>query len=408
MPHVLGVNDDGAGFGVKGENTTPASILHLHEAGVVGTSQGGVGVFGTSGDIASLGVFGSADIGVQGVSPDGTGVSGHSGTGHGVTGDSQTGNGVTGFSNSGNGVFGQGKNGVHGQSLSASDSGVWGENTQKGYGVSGSTNSDFVLGPGVTAGVWGNNAGSGAGVKGISQGGDGVVGFSHSSAHAGVSSVNDSGGFGVYAKANTAGYFESTGGWAIQAVNAHDNDCINATANSAGHAAVSGTNTGGGFGVWAKAKTAGHFEGDVEVTGDIRLLGGDCAEDFDIGAVAEVDPGTVMVLDGNGALRPNEQEYDKKVAGVISGAGDYRPGMILGRCESTQRRMPLALVGKVYCKVDAQYGPIEVGDLLTTSPTPGHAMRAADPLKAFGAVIGKALRPLKSEQGLIPILVALQ
>ena len=65
-------------------------------------------------------------------------------------------------------------------------------------------------------------------------------------------------------------------------------------------------------------------------------------------------------------------------------------------------------MGKVYCKVDAQYAPIEVGDLLTTSPTPGHAMKAADPLKGFGSVIGKALRPLNGGQGMIPILIALQ
>ena len=65
-------------------------------------------------------------------------------------------------------------------------------------------------------------------------------------------------------------------------------------------------------------------------------------------------------------------------------------------------------MGKVFCKVDAQFGAIEVGDLLTTSPTPGHAMKTNDPFKAFGAVIGKALRPLKEGQGLIPILIALQ
>jgi hypothetical protein len=70
--------------------------------------------------------------------------------------------------------------------------------------------------------------------------------------------------------------------------------------------------------------------------------------------------------------------------------------------------MPVSLMGKVYCKVDAQYAPIEVGDLLTTSPTPGHAMKAADPLKAFGTIVGKALRPLAAGKGLIPILVALQ
>jgi len=66
------------------------------------------------------------------------------------------------------------------------------------------------------------------------------------------------------------------------------------------------------------------------------------------------------------------------------------------------------LVGKVYCKVDSRYAAIEVGDLLTTSPTPGHAMKALDREQAFGAVIGKALRPLAEGQGLIPILIALQ
>jgi hypothetical protein len=66
------------------------------------------------------------------------------------------------------------------------------------------------------------------------------------------------------------------------------------------------------------------------------------------------------------------------------------------------------LLGKVYCKVDAQFAAISVGDLLTTSPTPGHAMKAADPSKAFGAVIGKAMGPLNEGQGLIPILIALQ
>jgi len=97
-----------------------------------------------------------------------------------------------------------------------------------------------------------------------------------------------------------------------------------------------------------------------------------------------------------------------RVAGVISGAGDYRPGLILDRQQSHDNRVPVALVGKVYCKVDTQYAPIEVGDLLTTSSTPGHAMKADDPLKAFGSVIGKALRPLQAGQGMIPILIALQ
>ena len=81
---------------------------------------------------------------------------------------------------------------------------------------------------------------------------------------------------------------------------------------------------------------------------------------------------------------------------------------MLDKQSSKNNRQPVALLGKVYCKVDAQYGAIEIGDLLTTAPTLGHAMKADDAIKSFGAVIGKALSPLKEGQGLIPILISLQ
>jgi hypothetical protein len=115
-----------------------------------------------------------------------------------------------------------------------------------------------------------------------------------------------------------------------------------------------------------------------------------------------------MVLDTEGELRQSEEAYEKGVVGVLSGGGSYKPGIILDKHESPDRRLPVALVGKVFCKVDARHAPIAVGDLLTTSPTRGHAMKATDPQRAFGSVIGKALRPLKSGQGLVPILIALQ
>jgi hypothetical protein len=149
-------------------------------------------------------------------------------------------------------------------------------------------------------------------------------------------------------------------------------------------------------------------DGDIEVTGDIILSNADCAEDFDIATLEIVEPGTVMVIDSEGMLRPSDRPYDKRVAGVVSGAGNYKPGLILDKQKSSTNRMPIGLMGKVYCKVDASYGSIEVGDLLTTSPTAGHAMRTDDPMKAFGAVIGKALGSLASGEGLIPILIALQ
>jgi hypothetical protein len=202
---------------------------------------------------------------------------------------------------------------------------------------------------------------------------------------------------------------------------------VQGESSSADYSGVWGNNAGGGYGlrgtsdktagigVYGRgAALAGKFEGNVEVTGDIEVAGdirlnnADCAEDFDIVGLEKVEPGTVMVIESEGALQVSNTAYDKRVAGVISGAGKYKPGIILDQQKSSNNRMPIALMGKVYCKVDAQYGTIEVGDLLTTSPTLGHAMKTDDPLKAFGAVIGKALSRLESGQGLIPILIALQ
>ena len=143
-------------------------------------------------------------------------------------------------------------------------------------------------------------------------------------------------------------------------------------------------------------------------SGDIILNNADCAEDFDIAESAEIESGTVMVIDQDGKLRQSNMAYDKRVAGVVSGARNYKPGLVLDKRKSTSVRKSVSLMGKVYCKADSQYGSIEVGDLLTTSNTPGHAMKATDPMKAFGSVIGKALGSLNQEIGLIPILVTLQ
>jgi hypothetical protein len=159
--------------------------------------------------------------------------------------------------------------------------------------------------------------------------------------------------------------------------------------------------------------------GQVHVTGtmkvdktitcfDVQLAGADCAEEFEVAELEEAQPGFVMSLDEHGRLHPSRCAYDRRAAGVLSGAGEYKPGVVLDRRPGEPNRAPLALMGKVYCWVDAVFGAIQVGDLLTTSPTPGHAMKAIDHERAFGAVIGKALRPWGEGRGLIPILIALQ
>jgi hypothetical protein len=250
-------------------------------------------------------------------------------------------------------------------------------------------------------GVFGVNTAGGTGVVGESKGWMGVYGRSESTT-GGAGVMGEAVGPGIIGKSQTwmGVYGESqstTGGAGVWGENKGD-----------GHGVV-GIGKGKGAGIYGKGgRVAGFFEGDVEVTGDIRLTNADCAEDFNIGMNASVEPGTVMVLGEEGALFPSRRAYDKRVAGVVSGAGDYRPGIVLDKQQSKGSRQPLALLGKVYCKVTAEYGAIEVGDLLSTSSMVGHAVKASDPAKAFGSVIGKALRPIKEGQGLIPILIALQ
>src|SRR6185437_10052798 len=85
---------------------------------------------------------------------------------------------------------------------------------------------------------------------------------------------------------------------------------------------------------------AGKFVGDVEVTGELNMVHADCAEDFDV-IDASTEAGTVMVMDDQGALRHSYQAYDKRVAGVISGAGSYKPAINLDSHNHTTNRKPI-------------------------------------------------------------------
>ena len=42
-----------------------------------------------------------------------------------------------------------------------------------------------------------------------------------------------------------------------------------------------------------------------------------------------IEPGTVVVIGDDSRLRTSSQSYDKRVAGVVTGAGSPRPGIIL-------------------------------------------------------------------------------
>jgi hypothetical protein len=135
------------------------------------------------------------------------------------------------------------------------------------------------------------------------------------------------------------------------------------------------------------------------------LLGADCAERFESADPAACEPGTVVAFDPDGLVVPSAAPYDTTVAGVVAGVGRFRPGIVLDGSLAAASAVPIAMVGKTHCKVDAKYGAVAVGDRLTTSPTPGHAMRVASRTSAIGAVIGKALQALPSGTWLIPVLV---
>jgi hypothetical protein len=367
--HVDGI-DDGVGYGVKGENSNQAPAIVVVGGkipiGVWGDAPHGNAVFGSTVD--GDGVFGSADTGtgVAAVSKSGIAVSANSATGIAVSANSGTGVAVSASSD---GIA------VEGQSIGNKSLGMLG-------------GSDRVFGQ--PTGVYGESDEQG------------VFGNSTSDVGTGV--------YGIARKAN---------GFGVRGESFHDGT------------AIKGQSFGTGIGIHGKGQRAGLFEGDVEVNGNLTHNGdlthngnanvsgtvtmgsqgdivfADCAEHFEVADVS-IQPGTVMVIDSDGKLCPSTHPYDKKVAGVVSGAGNYRPAIVLGKQAQTGSRRLISLVGKVYCKVDADYSPIDVGDLLTTSPTPGHAMKAVDPLNAFGSVIGKALRPLKTAQGMIPVLIALQ
>ncbi len=150
-------------------------------------------------------------------------------------------------------------------------------------------------------------------------------------------------------------------------------------------------------------------------TGVLEITGGsDVAEPYDIAPAGEIAPqaGMVVAIDPArvGQLRVASRAYDRTVAGIISGANGVSPGLTLAQTGTVAAgSMPVANVGRVWCWADADAGgAIEAGDLLTSSNTAGHAMKAVDPDRSHGAVIGKAMSSLPRGKGLVLVLVALQ
>ena len=128
---------------------------------------------------------------------------------------------------------------------------------------------------------------------------------------------------------------------------------------------------------------------EVEITG-----GSELAEPFDILSSEQIEAGMVLSIDEQnpGKLKICDKEYDACVAGIVSGASNISPGLIMRqKGTETDGKHLVALTGRVYCLVDATVVPVKPGDLLTSSSTPGYAMKALNHKKSQGAIIGKAM-----------------
>lgn len=397
LPFAGSASNNGNAFDVTNSNGSGTALFG--NGGLTGVEGTGVfaGVYGHS--TTEYGVYGETNAGASGA------VRGHNfGSGPGVEGIGGTGNGMNGTSATANGVYGT--------TFNSSVAAIYGTNQGGGGpGVQGQSTSGF--------GVWGTSS-SATGVQGQSTSGWGVYGSSAGNNAGGVfgqTSVPNSSGVLGRAEANSVdahGIFGYASSGAVGVLGISEgNDGMVARSNAAGHSGIwaystnaSGygaaiTNTGGGVALWVSG---------LAQVNTLQILGSDLAESFPAGGDA-LEPGTVLEIVGDaaGTLRESHSEYNTRVAGVVSGANGLPAGVILeGHSYDKQGKVPVGMSGRVWVKCDATQGPIHVGDLLTTSATPGHAMRASDASRATGAILGKAMTSLESGRGLVLVLVSLQ
>lgn len=369
------------------------------------------------------------------------------------------------------GLSNDGGDGLYGETSSPTHSGVFGRNDVEftlsgqsaGQGVYGygshvavgvlgvSQNNDGIVGrtnAGNHIGVFGyTEATNSAGVKGVSMNGDavvgitskagksGVVGFASLADNNAVAAINGT-GTGVFAQtggaAAVAGFFWNTaGGDAIRTTgDIGATGKITATgdiiANGAGNQLAYMGGDGNGDVEFGSKKasvtlaafynpTSGLLLDTLMRDASVRSLtirgGADIAEPFAIGGGEALPRGSVVIIgeDRIGELRRSERAYDTRVAGIVSGANGVNTGLTLSQPGVNDTGgQQVALTGRVYCLADASNGPIKPGDLLTTSVTPGHAMKVTDHQRAQGAVLGKAMSALPEGTGYVLVLVTLQ
>jgi hypothetical protein len=143
--------------------------------------------------------------------------------------------------------------------------------------------------------------------------------------------------------------------------------------------------------------TAGTITGVWSLSGASQLeatYSADLAEYYEGDMTYEV--GTVLVFGGDKEVTTTDEMNDTRVAGVVSNTAAYS---MYAACPGFKNL--IALQGRVPVKV---VGRVRKGDMLTTSATPGYAVKATTP--TLGSIIGKALEDKDyGEAGTIQVAV---
>jgi hypothetical protein len=221
---------------------------------------------------------------------------------------------------------------------------------------------------------------------------------------------------GTYATIPGGSYNTATGANSFAAgsqANAHDNNSF--VWSDGAFVSSFGTNTftahaSGGFQFELASSTVAISASGTLSVPVLTITGGaDVAEPFAMSSAA-IPKGSVVIIDEEhpGQLRLSDQPYDTRVAGIVSGANGVNPGISLHQVNVLNGDQNVALSGRVYVLAEASNGAIRPGDFLTTSSTPGYAMKAADHARAAGAILGKAMTGLSEGKGMVLVLVNLQ
>ena len=142
------------------------------------------------------------------------------------------------------------------------------------------------------------------------------------------------------------------------------------------------------------SSTAGTITGQWSINGTLQATYSDLAEFYE--GDQDYEPGTVLVFGGDKEVTTTTTMNDTRSAGVVT----TDPAYIMNK-DQKGIKVCIALAGRIPCKV---IGRVKKGDLLTTSATPGYAVRANTP--TLGAIIGKALEDKDyGEAGVIQVAV---